>query len=277
VRNAATLLRAKPDGHAAPMPQACYSGRPMHRSASQNRRRRRPSFKPVLIEVLRTGYLSAADKVHIKKWMNSEAANDFIPDKVVADPIIRKDIISYALHARQIAEAARHGDDLLRRERQQQRDELLALTKKSEDLAAYFRSVEQYSGIAAFFQRFFLPVRSLWMLHEYEAKLLRQRASREPPPTTFISRQTGGGKTKRRRARSREYNAFIVFMVMRMNDEFGKPYYGVVASLTNMVYSEAAVSSADVEAAWRRGQAYIRRNTRALEKKNRAECTASFA
>jgi hypothetical protein len=155
VRNAATLLRAKPDGHAAPMPQACYSGRPMHRSASQNRRRRRPSFKPVLIEVLRTGYLSAADKVHIRKWMNSEAANDFIPDKVVADPIIRKDIISYALHARQIAEAARHGDDLLRRERQQQRDELLALTKKSEDLAAYFRSVEQYSGIAAFFQRFF--------------------------------------------------------------------------------------------------------------------------
>jgi hypothetical protein len=237
----------------------------MHRSASQNRRRRRPSFKPVLIEVLRTGYLSAAEKVLIKKWMNSEAANDFIPDKVVADPIIRKDIISYALHARQIAEAASHGDDLLRRVRQQQRGELLALAKKSEDLAAYFRSVEQYSGIAMFYQRFFLPARSLWMLHEYAAKLLRQRASREPPPTTFLSRQTGGGKTRRKRARSRMYNAFIMFMIMRLKEEFDKPYYGVVATLTNMVFPEAAMSSQDVEATWRRGRAYMRRNTRALK------------
>jgi len=173
------------------------------------------------------------------------------------------------LDARRIAEAASRGVDPTRRERQQQRDELLALTKKSEELAAYFRSVEQYSGIAMFYQRFFLPVRSLWMLHEYEAKLLRQQASREPPPTTFISRQTGGGKTKRKRARSREYNAFIVFIVMRMNEEFCTPHYGVVATLTNMVFPEAAVSAQDVEATWRRGRAWMQRNTRALNQEKR--------
>jgi hypothetical protein len=219
------------------------------------------------MEVLKSRYVSAADRAHIKKWMNSEAANDFIPDQLVADPIIRRDIIWYALDARRIAEAASSGDDPRRRERQQQRDKLLALTKKSEDLAAYFKSVERYSGIAAFYERFFLPVRSLWMLHEYEAKLLRQQASRDPPPTTFISRQTGGGKTKKKRARSREYNAFIVFMVMRMNEEFDAPHYGVVATLTNMVFSEAAMSSQDIEAIWRRGDAYMRRNTRALNAK----------
>jgi hypothetical protein len=31
------------------------------------------------------------------------------------------------------------------------------------------------------------------------------------------------------------YNAFIVFMVMRMQDEFDRPYYRVVATLTKMV------------------------------------------
>ena len=190
-------------------------------------------------------------------------------DEIVAHPITRRDIIAYALDASRIAEAAGHGDDPIRRERKQQRDVLLSLSKKSEDLAAHFRFVEQYSGIASFYQRFFLPVRSLWMFHEYEAKLLRQRGSREPEPTTFISRQTGGGKTKKKRLRSRVYNAFIVFMVMRMKDEFERPYYRVIATLTNMAFPEAAVASADVEAAWRRGEAYMRRNSRALKAKNK--------
>ena len=112
-----------------------------------------------------------------------------------------------------------------------------------------------------------MPLRSLWMFHEYEAKLLRPHPLTEPGPTTFISRQTGGGKTKKKRARSRVYNAFVVFMVMRMKDEFNQPYYGVVATLTNMVFPEAAMSSSDVEALWRRGRGYIQRNTRALYRK----------
>jgi hypothetical protein len=60
------------------------------------------------MEVLRSGYLSAAEKMLIKKWMNSEAANDFVPAKMVADPIIRKDIIVYALHALRIPRIWKH-------------------------------------------------------------------------------------------------------------------------------------------------------------------------
>src|SRR5262249_8312922 len=231
-----------------------------HPTEQQERRRRRATFKPVLTEVMKSRHTSAADKLILNKWLSSEAAKDYIPDEIVAHPITRRDIIAYALDASRIAEAAGHGDDPIRRERKQQRDELLSLSKKSEDLAAHFRFVEQYSGIASFYQRFFLPVRSLWMFHEYEAKLLRQRASREPGPTTFISRQTGGGKTKKKRKQSRIYNAFVVFMVMRMNDEFDKPYYRVVATLTKMVFPEAAVTTLDVQEIWRRGRAYMQRH-----------------
>src|SRR5262249_44281826 len=107
----------------------------------------------------------------------------------------------------------------------------------------------------------------LWLIHECEAGLLRPHPLTEPGPTTFISRQTGGGKTKKKRAQSRLYNAFIVFMVERMKAEFEKPYYGVVATLTNMAFPEAAMTSADVEGAWRRGEAYMRRNTLARNPK----------
>jgi hypothetical protein len=200
---------------------------------------------------------STEDKLHLTKWLKSEAADDYVPAEIVADPITRRDIIAYALHGRQIAEAAGRGHDPIRRDYQNQREQLLSLSKKSEELAAYFMSVEQYSGIASFYQRFFLPARSLWMFHDYEAKLLRQRFSREPGPTTFISRQTGGAK---KRARSRMYNAFIVFMVMRMIDEFNKPHCRVVATLTKMVFPEAAITTSDVQETRRRGRAYMQRN-----------------
>jgi hypothetical protein len=241
----------------------------MNRQAQQRQhaRRRRASFKPVIFEVLKRRYIRAADKVHLKKWLSSEAANDRISEQIVADPIKRGDIIAYALDARRHAEVAAHGRDQAREVNQRERLKRSELAQKAEDLASYFRSVEPYSGIAEYYERFLLPLRSLWMLHEYEAELLRPHPLTEPGPTTFISRQTGGGKTKKKRVRSREYNAFIVFMVMRMKDEFDRPYYGAVATLTNIVYPEAAVSSGDVEAAWRRGQAYIRRNTRALNPK----------
>jgi len=229
-------------------------------------RRRRATFKPVLMEVLKTPYTSAEDKLHLKKWLSSEAANDYIPDEIVADPLKRCDVIAYALDARRYAEAAADGRDPAREENQKERLLRSQLAQKAEDLAAYFKSEEPYPGIAEYYERFLIPLRSLWMFHEYEAKLLRPKTS-EPGPTTFISRQTGGGRTKKKRARSREYNAFIVFMVMRMREEFGKPHYGAVATLTNMVYPESAVSTADVEATWRRGQAYMRRNTRALKPK----------
>jgi hypothetical protein len=243
----------------------------MNRQVQEQRQRpqrRRASFKPVLYEVLKQGrFIHNGDKVHVKKWLSSEAANDHIPEPIVTDPIKRCDIIAYALDARRHAEAAAHGRDPAREQNQKDRLKRSELAQKAEDLASYFRSVEPYQGIADYYERFLLPLRSLWMLHEYEAQLLRPHPLTEPGPTTFISRQTGGGKTKKKRVRSREYNAFIMFMVMRMQDEFDRPYYGTVAILTNMVYPEAAVSTEDVEAVWRRGQAYIRRNTRALNPK----------
>lgn len=229
--------------------------------------RRRPSLKPVLLEVLNSRSTRNDDKKHIRKWLNTESAEDYVPHEIVADPITRCDIIAYALDAVRYALAAADGRDLAREQKQEERARLSSLAQKAEDLAAYFRSVEQYPGLAERYERSLLPPRSLSMLHKCEAELLRPHPFTEPPPTTFISRQTGGGKTKKKRERSRVYSAFIVFMVMRMKEEFGRPYYGVVASLTNMAFPEAEISAADVEATWRSGQAYIRRNTRALKSK----------
>jgi hypothetical protein len=56
------------------------------------------------------------------------------------------------------------------------------------------------------------------------------------------------------------YNAFIVFMVMRMQDEFDRPYYRVVATLTKMVFPEAAITTSNVQEICRRGRAYMQRN-----------------
>jgi hypothetical protein len=232
-------------------------------------------LKAALLAELQRSDLTEADRDHLKRWIDSHdlSGDDSMWERIdaAAGPgsgwpggTICRAVVSYALHARQIAEAARFGRDLHREERQQQRDELLALAQKAEDLAKYYRAVARFSGIAQYFKQFLLPIRSLWMFHEYEAELLRQRAGREPQPTTFISRQSGG---KKKRGGSREINAFMVFMVDRMREECGKACYDAVAEMTNAAFPEADVTADDVGLITRAAR---RRTTDTLKRKKEA-------
>jgi hypothetical protein len=190
------------------------------------------------------------DRDHLARWikLHDHSRHDSMWEKVVADAHdlwpregIPRSIIAYALHARQFAEAAKSGDDPIRQHNLQRRDQLLELAKKADELAEHFREVERYSGDAMFFQRWFLPVRSLSMFHEYEAKLLRQHAGREPQPTAFISRQRGGkGK------RPREIGTFISLMIDRMNEICRKPHRDAIAAMTNAAFPKADVTAENI-------------------------------
>jgi hypothetical protein len=125
---------------------------------------------------------------------------------------------------------------------------LLELADKADDLAKYYAEAEKFDGIAMFFARFLKPVAELRNWHEQEAVLLRQRAGREPKPTTFISRQSGG---KNKRRNSRKYNAFMFLMPDQMRDICGKPHYDAVATMTNIAFSGAMVTADDVRNACR--------------------------
>jgi folylpolyglutamate synthase/dihydropteroate synthase len=120
----------------------------------------------------------------------------------------------------------------------------LALAEKAEDLARYYREAEKYPGIAAFFQQFLvlpvtaeqeavpriesslLRVQQMQKLHLDEARLLRQRARREPKPVTFISRE----KNKR------STNAFIHLMTELIDQHCGKRHNRAVAMLASMAF-----------------------------------------
>ena len=134
---------------------------------------------------------------------------------------------------------------------------LLALTKKADELAQYFKETEKYSGIAMFFQTNLklpvtaeqeavlrvepglLRVKQLQTLLKQVARLLTQRAlMREPKGQTFVSRQKG----------NREVKAFIHSMTAYMNDFCGKPHHAEVATLTNIAF-KAAIDSNDVRRA----------------------------
>jgi len=225
--------------------------------------------------MLKRSDLTRSDRIHLREWIKNHdlSGDDSIWERIVVDAQgeparVYSDIISYALDARRIAEAVKRGDDPFRKERQQRRDELLQLAQKSDDLAKHYHAVERYSGIAMFFQRFLLPVRSLWMLHEYEAELLRQIAGREPLPTTFISRQSGG---QGKRARSREIMAFMCFLADRMREECGKSYHDVVAEMTNAAFPKADVTADDVRSAMKAARRRLQVHS---EAKKVRECTA---
>jgi hypothetical protein len=215
-------------------------------------------MKNVLIAILKRGTfegdkLDAADTRYLRRWATN-CADDPIWEEIAADVrnygrwphhSIYSMVISYALLARRLAESVKAGDDPLLREKQKQRAELLALAGKADDLARYFQEVEKYSGIAMFFQRFlvlpvqpeqeavprieppFLRVQQLRQVHEQEAKLLRQRASREPKPTTFISRKRG----------KRHITSFIHLMTNYMDEMCGKQHRHAVAILASMAFN----------------------------------------
>jgi hypothetical protein len=207
-----------------------------------------------------------ADRKHLKRWLKNIELVGADPQWSalearaiscgMAKEHIYVDFVAYALDARNVAEHAESDRDPVWEERQRQRDELLALADKTEELAKYFLREERYSGIATFFQRDFLPVRSLWLFHIFEAKLLRRLAGREPRPSTFISRQSGG---RNRRSNSRAINAFVSFMTDRMFDECGRVYRRVLVEMTNAAFPKADVSESDVRWASRMKRARSRK------------------
>jgi hypothetical protein len=216
-------------------------------------------MKKRLVAILKGGAfegdkLDAADRAYLRRWVDN-CAHDPIWEKIVADArahglwpskTIHSTVIWYALEARRIAEGVKSGDDSILRERQKQRDELLALAEKADDLARYFQETEKYSGIAMFFQRFlvlpvqpeqeavprveppFLRVQQLRELHQREAQLLRQRAGRVPKPTTFISREQS----------KRHVTAFIHLMTNYMDEICGKQHRRAVALLASMAFKD---------------------------------------
>jgi hypothetical protein len=201
-----------------------------------------PSFKDVLISMLKRNGWAPADRAHLKRWADRWIA-DPVWEKIAADvrkhsrfpEPIHETIIREALFARGIAEGVKAGNDPFFQERQRQRSELFALAEKADDLAKYFESVERYSGIAMFFYRFFLPVRSLRMFHEYESRLLRQRAGQEPQQTTRISKQR----------HRREYVAFMVFMEASMRECTSRPFHGAIATMTEIAFPKAGTLTAE--------------------------------
>jgi hypothetical protein len=222
----------------------------------------------VLADALYGGGLRAADRAHLKRWIEDASVDDPVWDRIVAKAPgeTHRTIIFYALETRRIAEAAKFGDDPILREGQERRAKLLTLAEKADDLARYYQEAENYSGIAMFFQRFlvlpvlpeqeavprveppYLRVQQLRELHEREAQLLRQLAGRKPRPTTRISRQSGG---KNKRDRSREYVAFMYLVVDHMREMSAKPHYGAVATMTNIAFPKADVTTDEVRAACR--------------------------
>ena len=102
------------------------------------------------------GSLGAADRAHLKRWIEDVSVEDPIWDKIVAR--VRGGdygtIILYALEARRIAEDARDGHDPILEEGKKRRADLLALADKADDLARYYQEAAKYSGIANFFHRF---------------------------------------------------------------------------------------------------------------------------
>src|SRR5258708_29438280 len=115
-------------------------------------------LKAALSDALKSNDLTNNDRGHLTEWMMDHPADhDSMWQRIVADADARRvwprgtalrTIIWYALASRRYAEAIRFRDDPIRQERQRQRDELLVLAQKADDLAGYYRRAERYSGIA---------------------------------------------------------------------------------------------------------------------------------
>ena len=126
------------------------------------------TFQQVLASELSDRNITQADRAHLERWVNEGHRHDGIwrrlNDAAEARGILPSgstylSIIEEALSIRQCAERAQSGVDFVLRERQQYHQRHFDLAKKAEDLADYFRWASGYSGIAAFFNRFFLTRR----------------------------------------------------------------------------------------------------------------------
>jgi hypothetical protein len=221
--------------------------------------------------------LQKLDREFLQAWIHDHYADDAIWEEIVAKArqfrvshvLGHFPLIWYALRARRLADEIRFGDDPLQRERENRRDELLALADAADALAQFWRKAEGKSTVLALgFPPFPIPferVLQLQKLNEGQAQLLLLLAGAPPPPTTRNSRQ----KRSKKHDRSRECAAFMHSMVGHMREICGKPFYHAVATLTEIAFPEAEISIDDVrrvakQATTRSGR---RRKTDALSRK----------
>lgn len=196
--------------------------------------------------------LNRTDNIFLRRWAEG-CAGDPIWSQVIADALalygwdsehLYSELIWYAIDARRVSAHVKVGFDPIILKEKQERERMLSLAKKAEDLARYFAEVRKFSGVAAFYhmnldlpvtpeqkkvyriEPSYLRAEQLREIHEREAQLIRQRAGPEPKPRTFISRKKG----------KRDVVAFISLMSLYMIDLCGKPHNRAVAMLADMAF-----------------------------------------
>lgn len=215
------------------------------------------TFHQVLARELRDQSIAQADRAHLERWVNEGHRHDAIwrrlDDAAETRGMLPRgstymSIVKEALSMRQVAERAQSGVDFGLRERQEYHQRHLDLAKKAEDLADYYRWAAGYSGIVAFFDRFFKPIGELEDLHRKEAEILRRRAGRPPTASLRISRQD---RSKERKG-LRKINMFIALADSFLREWISdKPDYEAVAVLTNVAFPGYDVIADDVRKALR--------------------------
>jgi hypothetical protein len=182
-------------------------------------------------------------------------------------------LVWYALRARRIALSLKAGD-LIQRNQIEQRNRLLSLAEKADDLARYYHEVEQYSAVAGYIHRFLrlpvtpeqeavpriehssLRVKQLQFIHEREAELLREMASDPPGPTTFISQQT----------RKRSVVGFVHLAAEFMKEFTGQEHRSAIALLASAAF-DSVLDNEDVRKALGPSTRAERRRVRAHSRK----------
>jgi hypothetical protein len=227
-------------------------------------------FRKALELVSKDDGLTEADHAHLARWGADGYPEDPLWEKLATDAQARgmlppntiyRDIIGEALIMRRHAESVSSGTDFELRERQRRREHLLELAKKADDLAEYYKWAAEYSGIASYFMRFLKPVSELQELHEKEAKLLRQRAGRQPKPAARVSRQD---RSKGRKG-LRKIIAFIDLSDCFLRDWLSeKPDYEAVAVLTEIAFPDHDINAEYVRQVLRPTTVVGRSKSRAL-------------
>jgi hypothetical protein len=221
------------------------------------------------------------DSAFIARWINQadDPVFEWLGDALAKHLKIEGDsgglraiyslVIACALTALQTAREVRAGRDPTVEAAKKDRDKALELAQKADDLATFHRGIGGVSGKldlaslllpvsarpnlasvlgpwaeldVSFRQHGMMPLQQLGELHQREANLLRQFASKElPRPRTRISRYRQG----------REHVAFMYSMVSSMRELCGAPQNEALAAITNIAFPDADATAEMVRSSCR--------------------------
>ena len=235
--------------------------------------------------------LTKADRAHLTRWLAE--ARDAVWEQIAADTRTYGELptmvegpyssfIGSALRARQFAESQTDTPAVQRKRKlqreQQDRSDLLELADKIEDVLRHHQSCRK----AQLPQRVPSPTgplpelpqeaearRSLdWLRREaHRLRQVAEKVSAGEPNWDWdripvrVSRQCGG---KGKRNQSRNLGVFMRRMVNCMHELCGRPRHDVVATMTNIAFPNANVTSEDVRSACRPTTRTGRRRSGAL-------------